>query len=403
MSMRKNFIVFFLFCTTFCCCQNRLQMALDLAGENHGQLEEVLGRYQDNPEKLLIAEFLINNMPAHQGEHQGKAKTDAQVITSEYLIDVVDKTYSRWKNMPWARHLSFDEYLEWILPYRVVETQHIEPWSETLSKVLTERIAQMPSDDDEYNTATKVMEEIRKTLREEYGYQIDESGRKTLTNIASMKEKKPSATSYYSQLLVVACRSVGVPAVLDENALGDRIPTTMTVDAKYKTATQWPVIMSSKGIEEPIANDISDEESYGFFPYDKCPKVYRNTFAMNEKRLKYRQETKYTYPFDLCKTDVTDKYFLTSNLEIPIDKSMAQTIKDKYVYIAAEVYGKEGKETDWVIVDFGVMTGEKAHFSKMGRDVKYLIYGYDGESLVPICTPFVLQKSGVVNYIKERK
>jgi hypothetical protein len=82
---------------------------------------------------------------------------------------------------------------------------------------------------------------------------------------------------------------------------------------------------------------------------------------------------------------------------------MAQTIKDKYVYIAAEVYGKEGKETDWVIVDFGVMTGEKAHFSKMGRDVKYLIYGYDGESLVPICTPFVLQKSGVVNYIKERK
>ena len=90
--MRKNFIVFFLFCTTFCCCQNRLQMALDLAGENHGQLEEVLGRYQDNPEKLLIAEFLINNMPAHQGEHQGKAKTDAQVITSEYLIDVVDKT-----------------------------------------------------------------------------------------------------------------------------------------------------------------------------------------------------------------------------------------------------------------------------------------------------------------------
>ena len=55
------------------------------------------------------------------------------------------------------------------------------------------------------------------------------------------------------------------------------------------------------------------------------------------------------------------------------------------------------------IVDFGVMTGEKAHFSKMGRDVKYLIYGYDGESLVPICTPFVLQKSGVVNYIKERK
>lgn len=41
----------------------RLEQALLFAGENRGELEKVLTHYENNPEKLEAARFLIRNMP----------------------------------------------------------------------------------------------------------------------------------------------------------------------------------------------------------------------------------------------------------------------------------------------------------------------------------------------------
>ena len=42
-----------------------IQYALDLAGDNRTELEQVLEHYSDEPEKLAAARFLIENMPGH--------------------------------------------------------------------------------------------------------------------------------------------------------------------------------------------------------------------------------------------------------------------------------------------------------------------------------------------------
>jgi len=41
----------------------RLQFALEFARENRPELEKVLTHYKDDPEKLMAARFLIENMP----------------------------------------------------------------------------------------------------------------------------------------------------------------------------------------------------------------------------------------------------------------------------------------------------------------------------------------------------
>ena len=41
----------------------RLEQALLFAGNNRGELEKVLSHYENNPEKLEAARFLIRNMP----------------------------------------------------------------------------------------------------------------------------------------------------------------------------------------------------------------------------------------------------------------------------------------------------------------------------------------------------
>ena len=43
---------------------------------------------------------------------------DARTLTADYLIRNIDEALAVW-DRPWNRHLSFNEFCEWILPYRV--------------------------------------------------------------------------------------------------------------------------------------------------------------------------------------------------------------------------------------------------------------------------------------------
>ena len=71
--MQKTFIsrISLLLATFLIACtspDNRhLEQALQLAGDNRGELEKVLTYYADAPEKLAAARFLIMNMPGNTG------------------------------------------------------------------------------------------------------------------------------------------------------------------------------------------------------------------------------------------------------------------------------------------------------------------------------------------------
>ncbi|MBO5812378.1 MAG: hypothetical protein J6Q97_04030, partial [Bacteroidaceae bacterium] len=49
----------------------------------------------------------------------------------------------------------------------------------------------------------------------------------------------------------------------------------------------------------------------------------------------------------------------------------------------------------------GTLKHRRAHFKKMGREVLYKAFGYDGDELIPICKPFILHKNGEIEYINE--
>jgi hypothetical protein len=43
---------------------------------------------------------------------------DKKYIKANYLIKNIDEAFESWKK-PWARHLSFEQFCEFLLPYRV--------------------------------------------------------------------------------------------------------------------------------------------------------------------------------------------------------------------------------------------------------------------------------------------
>ncbi len=403
---------------------------LDSAGSNRTELEAVLNHYRNvdnNPQKLRAAEFLIENMPAHYSyagtqiyeyydyaakilankslspEQQrdsllsitdlkyrdlpSHTVPDAQIIKADYLIKNIDTSYDGWVNNDWASQLTFDEYLEWLLPYKATELQELDAWRDTLLAHFGKGLENPIKNDVEYNTTMGIAD----MLRNDTYNGLNRYGLYTRAGLPLLSAHLQASQTYgnipdYALTAILVMRSAGVPAVLDETPVGSR----------GTAATSWFVIMSDRGEELTSEWDFSTQIGASFFPYERGPKVYRNTYAINSERWEYRQKAKYQYPFELGKKDITSQYFLTSDLAIPIDKTIRKKLKDKYVYIAASV---RSEEKPWHIVDFGKMKYGKAMFHDMGREVLYQIQGYDGNSIIPISAPFILHKDRSIEYI----
>jgi hypothetical protein len=55
-----------------------------------------------------------------------KTFPDKKFIKANYLIKNIDEAFENWKK-PWAKHLSFVQFCESLLPYRVYD-EILEPW-----------------------------------------------------------------------------------------------------------------------------------------------------------------------------------------------------------------------------------------------------------------------------------
>jgi hypothetical protein len=158
----STLICFSFLIITGCTQSTSLDLALNLAGENHLELEKVLD-YYSSPEdslKYRAACFLIENMPYHFAKNDNyqspggetyrpdisrfsspeevEAHCDSLVrrgyravsqnqydiayVKGEFLIGNIELAFEVWQK-PWAKEIPFDAFCRYILPYRA----QIEP------------------------------------------------------------------------------------------------------------------------------------------------------------------------------------------------------------------------------------------------------------------------------------
>ena len=416
------------------CSQDRMYLnyALKVSGSNKTELKEVLKHYRTvdcDPQKYEAAKYLIANMPAHYSygdttainayyrtalgilgtgpspdwqrdtlkkisdrDYSGLRRNivpDVKVITTDYLIYSIDRAFQDWRTRPWSKHLDYEVFRDWILPYKVTELQSLDFWRDTLSEHYGDSISSIPSSDDEGNSIYGAMEIVRNDIhskQSEIGHRVIWEDRSCIPmrSASTWVNMTFGSCLEYVTMGVAVFRSMGLPAVIDQ------VPNW----GRNSDGHSWYVFFSDKGNEETTINSLILPAGIQFYPYERIPKVWRNTYAINRERVRYRNSAKYIYPFELCQEDVTEKYNLTSDLQINIDKNI--TIKDKYVYIAMAV---NSGGPHWKVLDFGRIKKGKACFRKMGRNMLYIVLGFDGYGLIPISRPFILGKDGNVEYI----
>lgn len=419
------------------CTQDSMYMhyALRAAGKNKPELKAVLRHYRTidkDPEKLRAAKYLIANMPAHYSyrdtaainsyyrkaleilgtgpspdwqrdtlrqigdrEYAGLTRNiipDVEVITADYLIYSIDRAFHEWRTRPWSRHLTYNEFQEWILPYKVTELQSLDAWRDTLPAHYTDSISTVPPDDVQRNSISGAIEIVRGEIHSKQsaiGHRViwEDRGSIPMRSAATWVRMTYGSCMDYVTMGTAVFRSVGLPAAVDQ------VPSW----GRNSEGHSWYVFLSDRGREEPTINSLIIGAGMPFYTNERIPKVWRTTYTINRDMVKYRNTAKYVYPFDLCQEDVTSHYTRTSDLEIETDKEQTAKLTDKkYVYIAMAV---NSGGPQWRVLDLGILKRGKAHFKNMGREMLYIALGYDGRKLIPISRPFILHKSGAVEYI----
>ena len=146
--------------------------ALRRAGDNRAELEKVINYFESSGDSLMLeaAYFLIGNMEGHnyaviayydtsgneveidvnaypdfkailaylntieseRGEIEYEKKEvleDLENIKADFLINQIEYSFKAWRELPWAKNASFDNFKEYILPYRG-SNEPLEPWRE---------------------------------------------------------------------------------------------------------------------------------------------------------------------------------------------------------------------------------------------------------------------------------
>ena len=406
-----------------------LRYALKVAGKNKSELKAVLKHYRTvdkDPEKLKAAKYLIANMPCHvsyadtakankyygqaldilksdeqwqlkreairsisYGEFEGLDRnviSDVKIMKADYLIHSIDHAFTQLRTRPWASCLTYEEFRELLLPYKVAELQKFDYWRDSMVVHFSDSINRLPADDNS-RTIYGALEIVRNELVRKIKPNIiwESANGLPLLSAETMVNIKFGACSDYVTLATAVFSSMGMPAFVDDVPFWGR----------GNQGHVWYGFTSDNGVLTPIQEDIQTPAGWGFFPYERFPKVFRTSYTMNKRVFKYRKRAKYVYPFKLYKHDVTDLYFRTQDVQIRIKNGIK--LKDKYVYIAL-FYNNNGPKMG--ILDFGRLKKGKACFNKMGSELMYIALGYDGSDLIPISDPFIIHKDGSVEYIE---
>ena len=163
-TMKQTTVYILLLLLTACQSKDRLDMALEYAGDNRAELEKVLEHYRGDEMKYRAARFLIENMVGHTGHDSTDVRKfqpfyDRHVAISKKYnwerpaewqqeIDSIwkksgqslffpksrcanhagrpvdtgdDRSFKAWQENAYTRNAPFEDFCRYILPYRYAE------------------------------------------------------------------------------------------------------------------------------------------------------------------------------------------------------------------------------------------------------------------------------------------
>ena len=429
MTKTYNILFYFLICVFMPSCSEKhpdeVMAVIEKAGGNKNELIKFLDYYKsgDEPLKYKAACFLIINMSQYSYTEFNVQKDfnnyfytldslnileggyttqqykeiykqqfadnsnitidevhhDIHKVTFEYLKKNLDYAFLTWENMPWAKHISFENFLEYVLPYRFGQGP-LEEWRLPLFRKYC-NIPQTETLVDPVKIADKINTNIGREFGIDLGFTVYGQPLGYSYLIQSRKGVCDDAVAY----VVMRLRAIGIAASKDYTPYW----------ANRNMGHSWNVVLSKDG-EMIDFNATYGQIGYRTMDDKKAPKVFRKQFSRNPEMIANIINKPSDIPPALRHTniiDVTDEYKKTSNVEIKIP-SAENKKNEEFAFISVFC------NLAWQPVYWGKIKKGEVVFEKMARDIVYLPSYYKNNRIIPFANPFILSESGEVIFLK---
>lgn len=414
MEKRINWIcVLILFALLACTNKaNKLDIALQQAKENKKELIKVLEYLKDDSLKYRALCFLIENMPYHDyyegnnlkkylkyfevysdGRHKpeqivdslNKAdggfsmhslihKYDIANVDSSLLVNNIEWAFKVWQEQPWGKNVCFDDFCEFVLPYRVGD-ESLTEWREQLYNKynpLLDSIRCLPQAEDPLFVAQFLIDEWQK---KPYNWTMLFPEGPHLGPITT--ELKAGSCREFTDGVIYILRAVGIPCGTDKTIMrGDNNAShfwAFVLDKNRKTYVTEPIIWT-KATKARIM----------------MAKTHRVTYGMNKKWIKTNGDISCLYPTFryACLQDVTSVYNDSTIYQIRVSaEDMYNGINQKEL-----VYLCLSNRNQWIPVDFAAMQGKQVCFNNVGAGTVCVVATWDGSTLKVQSDPFLVEK-----------
>jgi hypothetical protein len=418
------FIVFVYACSSM---DNEIDIALNHARKNRKELENALSFYRERAIendtvnlKLRSVKFLIKNMKwkfylsgkgvdefnefidsvyqikqqvydvasiYDQFRKQSKFQQqtffsickDLENIKCDFILKHVDMAFMAWRQ-PWAKHLTFDEFCEYLLPYRI-SNEEPELWMtlfrEKFGNLLTDSLFNVRECCDRIN------EDLINASPQITIQSINQSAIRP----SSLINMKFGQCVDYTSLAVYAMRSLGVPVgtafvphwgnghgghtfniLLDEN--GD--------------------LIDFSGAYDKLGKSLKRSQGHA--------KIYQLTFGEQKESLArmHGNEAIPDFFMNPCLIDITGKFPLIGIKDISVQIPENEEIGNKFAYLC--VFDRTG----WCPIAWGALLKGNVVFKDVGTGIVYQLATYNKFGVNPVGDPFLLDSIGIIHCFSPR-
>lgn len=416
--------IFLILLLTACSVEKKeLTLALDAAKENRSELETVLKHYSLQAKdslKLRAAQFLIENMPYHfyyDGEKVEQQlnvykiiaeskerpqvvidsiyatnpppslsnhdkKSDIKEISSKLLIDNIEWAFKIWEEQPWGKNICFDDFCEFILPYRIGDEKPTF-WREdiyTKYNHYLDSFRKTSQADDPMFAARAILDTLSNLI-----------GDFTFTGLIDSPHVGPKVIEYksgscreFTDFAVYAMRSLGIPCGIEVIVRGDANANHFWCFILDKNKKTYMTVFPWK---RPLRKSSEYWMSRG--------KVYRQTFSLNKKMQNdIRQLSSDIYPtFQYPRIrDVTAEYADNLTLSIPLKRMYPLEHTPKIIYLCLSSY------RNWIPIAWTDYHKDKLVFSNIEGDAVFRLAIWENEQLIMCSDPFSVDRSSGQTY-----
>lgn len=386
-------------------------------------LEKVLHKYSSDSLKYLAAKFLIENLDSHYGYSEEQIKPYLKMyelfgtgklsieeaedsvkklypqffyteskepisdtkISSEYLIDNIEWAFKVWHEQPWGKNVSFEDFCEYILPYRIKD-EPLKAWRERLYKIynpMLNNIRNMPEASDPLFAARVLRDSISKQtfhFSSALGNGPHVGPDIIDWNSGNCREVADKLTYIF--------RAVGIPCGCDY----------MPLRGDGNVAHYWNFVLDKNG-DSYAMYDISEPIPIRSYWGIKS-KIYRKTYSLNKdiSRIVQNVNKESIYPsfrYSHFK-DVTQLYSGKYARKLIISNDcLFEKPANNIIYLCGASW------LGWLPLAIANISENTISFKDVEGGVVFILAMYKNNRIIPISDPFEFDKeTGGIHFFK---